>query len=97
MAKSLSMFPVEKNSELKTHSKYLTPAGTMIGIKDSVRDLGVIINNKADYTNHYEKLISEVNSISAWITRVFTSRDPSVMLTLWKSLVLPHLDYCSQL
>ena len=41
--------------------------------------------------------ISKVNSISAWITRVFTSRDPSVMLTLWKSLVLPHLDYCSQL
>ena len=33
----------------------------------------------------------------SWILRTFQSRTPEVMLTLWKSLVLPILDYCSQL
>ena len=33
----------------------------------------------------------------AWILRTFKSRSPDLMLTTWKSLVLPILDYCSQL
>ena len=33
----------------------------------------------------------------SWILRTFKSRSPEVMKTLWKSLVLPILDYCSQL
>ena len=32
-----------------------------------------------------------------WILRTFKSRETDVMLTLWRSLVIPHLDYCSQL
>ena len=31
------------------------------------------------------------------ILRTFESRTPELMLTLWKSLVIPILDYCSQL
>ena len=33
----------------------------------------------------------------SWILRTFHSRKPTPMLTLWKSLVLCHLEYCSQL
>ena len=33
----------------------------------------------------------------SWILRTFKSRSPELMLTTWKSLVLPILDYCSQL
>ena len=33
----------------------------------------------------------------AWVLRTFKSRDPLTMLTLWKSQILCHLDYCSQL
>ena len=33
----------------------------------------------------------------SWILRTFYSRTPLLMLTLWKSLVQPILDYCSQL
>ena len=42
-------------------------------------------------------ITDRVKGINAWIYRTFKSRDRTVMLTLWKSLVLPHLDYCSQL
>ena len=38
-----------------------------------------------------------VKSKIAWILRTFQSRHHIPMLTLWKTLVLCHLDYCSQL
>ena len=33
--------------------------------------------------------------IFPWIFRTFKTREKSAMLTLYKSLVLPHLEYCS--
>ena len=42
-------------------------------------------------------IIDRVKGISSWIYRTFKTRDCSVMLTQWKSLAIPHLDYCSQL
>ena len=33
----------------------------------------------------------------SWILRTFVSRSPFLMTTLWKALVQPILDYCSQL
>ena len=33
----------------------------------------------------------------SWILRTFQSRSPIPMLTLWKTLILCHLEYCSQL
>ena len=36
-------------------------------------------------------------SISSWILRTFTSRTKVAMLTLWKSLAIPILEYCSVL
>ena len=38
-----------------------------------------------------------VKSKISWILRTFQSRHRLPMLTLWKMLVLCHLDYCSQL
>ena len=32
-----------------------------------------------------------------WIFRNFKSRDQNIMKTLWKSLLQPHIDYCSTL
>ena len=32
----------------------------------------------------------------AWVTRNVISREPSVMLGLYKSLIKPHIEYCSQ-
>ena len=49
------------------------------------------------YDQHIQNQIEKVKNINAWIYRTFKTRDRCVMLTLWKSLVIPHLDYCSQL
>lgn len=42
-------------------------------------------------------MIKRATQLVGWIMQTFKSREKEVMLTLWKSLVLPHLDYCSQL
>ena len=35
--------------------------------------------------------------MTSWILRTFKTRDSLPMLTLWKSLVIPILEYCSVL
>ena len=34
---------------------------------------------------------------ASWVLRTFSTRNPKIMTTLWKSLVQPNYDYCSQL
>ena len=40
---------------------------------------------------------TSARNMCLWILRTFQSRSADLMLTMWKSLVLPILDYCSQL
>ena len=55
------------------------------------------MSSTADFKDHITALISTVRDLSSWILRSFHSRSPVLMLQLWKSLVIPRLDYCSQL
>ena len=55
------------------------------------------MSNDATFTKHIDKVIETANDMCSWILRTFKSRSPDLMLTTWKSLVLPILDYCSQL
>ena len=75
----------------------MTDTGSKITTKNTVKDLGVILNSNLKYDDHIEKIISKVNGICSWILHIFQNRNREVLLTLLKSLVLPHLDYCSQL
>ena len=43
------------------------------------------------------KAVKKAKARSAWVLRTFISRGENEMKTLWKSLIRPHLDYCSQL
>ena len=49
------------------------------------------------FRQHINNPCQSARNMSAWILRTFKSRSPELMLTLWKSLVIPILDYCSQL
>ena len=86
-----------KNDDLKKQSIYLTDTGLNISEKKSVKDLGVILNTDMSYKQHIDSQVQKVKNISSWIYRTFKTRDKTVMITLWKSLAIPHLDYCSQL
>ena len=85
------------NTQTMNHSLYFDDQGNKIVSKDAVRDLGVTMDVDGTFTTHINKLVSKVNELSGWILRTFQSREKDVLLTLWKSLVIPHLDYCSPL
>ena len=59
------------------------------------KDLGIIIDTDLIFDVHVSKKIKKANTSK--ILRTFTTRDSITMMTLFKSLVLPRLDYGSQL
>ena len=89
--------PFGRDSDLKSSSNYVTDTGKNIDKKQCVKDLGVLISSDASFHDHILDLTEKCKSLSSWIFRTFATREPSVMITLWRSLVVPKLDYCSQL
>ena len=85
------------SKEVQTETSYLSNDETDIEEKQHVRDLGVTLSNDATFTQHIAERCLQVKSKTAWILRTFQSRHHTPMITLWKTLVLCHLDYCSQL
>ena len=63
---------------------------------ESEKDLGVVFNTSFNFEDHVRKCIAKANGTIAWLTRNIISRETSVMLGLYKSLVKPHIEYCSQ-
>ena len=49
------------------------------------------------FTEHITKIANTCRKLVLWILRTFTTRDQDPMLKLYKSLIQPRLDYCSQL
>ena len=49
------------------------------------------------FSEHIRKICTTARNMCSWILRTFTDRSRDLMLTTWKTLVLPILDYCSQL
>ena len=71
--------------------------GTAIEEMSYLRDLGVTLSNDASFSQHIKDRVSTVRKLSGWALRTFKSRSAALMLTIWKSLILCHIDYCSQL
>ena len=83
--------------ELKDDSQYLSPDRQPIDEKQHVKDLGVTLSNTGSFSEHINTITASARDMCSWILQTFKSRSPELMLTMWKSLVLPILDYCSQL
>ena len=69
----------------------------MINPSDNVLDLGILMSTNGSFEFHINNLCKECSKLSGWILTIFTTRDSIVMMTLFKSFVLPRLDYGSQL
>ena len=76
---------------------YIDPAMNIIGPSTHVRDLGVSMSSNCTFDFHISNLYKRCSNLAGWILRTFTTRDPQVMLTLYKSLVMSRLEYASQL
>ena len=76
---------------------YKTPAGDAIPNEHTVKDLGIHMSRNMSFHDHIETIATKCRSLSGWILRTFATREAAPMLTLFNSLLLPRIDYCSQL
>ena len=77
--------------------QYRAPDNTPIVLKQELRDLGVKMSSDLSFDLQVGKVVATANQMVGWGLRTFRTRRRDVMLQLLKSLVQPHLDYCSQL
>ena len=93
----LIRYKTKKSKIIQSKTSYVSNDGSIITEQEHVRDLGITMTNDATFSRHILEKCSAMKSKIAWILRTFKSREQMPMLTLWKTLVVCHLDYCSQL
>ena len=85
------------SSSVSFYSYNANPNMEILNLSDNVLDLGIFMSSNCSFEFHIQKLCKKCSNLSGWIIRTFTTRDSITMMTLFKSLVLPRLDYGSQL
>ena len=99
---------MELNGDKFTHMRYTagratqpviyrTPLGEEITTEKSVKDLGVVVDDSLTFSLQIAAAVRKAKRQMGWVLRVFRTRDTAPMMTLFKSIILPHLEYACQL
>ena len=70
--------------------------GHSLSIVNNEKDLGVIFNRQFTFKDHVAMSIAKAKQVISWILRTIVSRHKEVMVPLFKTFILPHLEYCTQ-
>ena len=87
---------VAADSEVKTTIAYFINR-TNITLCDSTKDLGLILSNNLDWTDHYHSITAKAYKILGLLRRCFKTDSIVAKKKLYISLVRSHLLYCSQI
>lgn len=100
--KSLLQLNIKKCNSITISRKQKLPditvtLGNQIVEKcDRVRDLGVILDSKLTFTDHYNTIINRANNMLGFIKRFcYNFHDPYTIKTLYIAYVRSILEYCS--
>ena len=63
---------------------------------DSIRDLGVIMNNKLTFDEHINQIISSATMTANLILRTFKTKNHFFLIKLFNAFVRPKLEYACQ-
>jgi hypothetical protein len=85
------------DNALKELTKYVTPEWELIESKKTVKDLGITLENDCSFTQHIANITEAAKRMSAWVFRTFSTREKLPLMTLYKSLVRPLVEYSSAL
>ena len=80
----------EQFSYSVTSSEILYPVKTL-------RDLGITLSSDMSWSKHIHNVATRAKAVASWALSAFQSSDKLTMLTLSKSLIRSHLEYCCPL
>ena len=64
---------------------------------DTIRDLGFIVDHKLNFREHVKYIAKRANKVSNAILRSFVSRSPKFLMSMYKTFVLPVMEYGTQI
>ena len=70
------------DEDLKNSTYYLSANNEIIEEKETLRDLGIILNNQANFDDHVSNICAKVKQKTGWILRTFHSRQPFLLKQL---------------
>ena len=71
--------------------------GEPIGMVESHKDLGVLIDTSLKFHRHIRSITNKAAALSNNLLRTTLCRDPDFMKTLFIAHIRPHLEFCSSL
>ena len=60
------------------------------------KDIGVTVDSQLKFQEHLQEKINKANRLLGVIWRTFEYKDEEIMVSLYKSLIRPHLEYANQ-
>ena len=93
-------FNVEKCKVMHTGNRnqnynYTMLGKTLVEVSEE-KDLGVVISNDLKSTKQSIAACQKANKVLGFIARNFEYKTPNVVMSLYKALVRPHLEYAIQ-
>ena len=55
------------------------------------------ISSDLKFNEHIENVVTSASRMTGWAMRTFRRRSKGTMMTIWKCIIQPKVDYCSQL
>ena len=74
--------------------QYSTSKSNILDPGEVVKDLGVTLSSNRSWTHHIQSAVHSARTMAAWIFSAFRDRTPTLLMTLFKSLVRSRLEYC---
>lgn len=91
----LISYPVRRENH--NQPCYSARNGSQIDNKLELKDLGILLSKEATFSSNINQKVATAKKLVGWIYRTFHSRGKLAMMTLFKSLVIPRIEYCCQL
>ncbi|KAK3877156.1 hypothetical protein Pcinc_018111 [Petrolisthes cinctipes] len=85
------------NQEILRSTPFLTSDKQVITTSAHVKCLGVHLSEDGTFNHHILETVKKARRMAGWVLRTFYSREEDCMLTMWRALIQPKLDYCCQL
>jgi hypothetical protein len=82
-----------KNNYLDTQDLFITD--DLLSVLESVKDLGILVDSQLSFTPHIDSVIARAKQRIYLIFKSFKSRTIKMLMTAYKTYILPILDYCS--